>query len=70
MKKSKILLSLLLVAVMTLSLVSLIACTDNDKDVEIVMWAPSGAQTFYAEWAKNGRKSIINPKLPAEKPTR
>ena len=52
MKKSKILLSLLLVAVMTLSLVSLIACTDNDKDVEIVMWAPSGAQTFYAEWAK------------------
>ncbi len=52
MKKSKILLSLLLVAVMTLSLVSLIACTANDKDVEIVMWAPSGAQTFYAEWAK------------------
>ena len=52
MKKSKILLSLLVVAVMVISMVSLIACTEEqDQEIEIVMWAPAGAQTFYKQWA-------------------
>lgn len=79
MKKSKAIISLLLVLVMALSLVSLIACNDNDNEVELVMWAPSGAQTFYSEWAKkwaeeynkseaaNGKTYIVIMGIEAEK---
>lgn len=51
MKKSRIILSVLIVAVMVLSLVSLIACEEKPQTEELVMWAPSGAQTFYKAWA-------------------
>lgn len=52
MKKSKIILSLLIVAVMVASLFALIACDpDKPQEVELVMWAPSSAQTFYQTWA-------------------
>ena len=52
MKKSKIVLSLLVVFVMLASLFALIACTEKPQpEVELVMWAPAGAQTFYQTWA-------------------
>lgn len=49
MKKSKILVALLLAAVMVFSVVSMVACK-KDK-IELLVWAPSNAQTFYKEWA-------------------
>lgn len=79
MKKSKAIISLLLVLVMALSLVSLIACNNDDDEIELVMWAPSGAQTFYTEWAKkwaeeynkseaaNGKTYIVIMGIEAEK---
>ena len=52
MKKSKIILALLIVAVMVSSLFALIACNEKPQpEVELVMWAPAGAQTFYQTWA-------------------
>ena len=53
MKKSKILVALLLAFVMVFGVVALVACDGNkgDKPIELVLWAPSGAQTFYKEWA-------------------
>lgn len=59
MKKSKIVLALLLAFVLVFGVVSLVACNDpsnsgngggKNKPTEIVMWAPSGAQAFYREW--------------------
>lgn len=50
MKKSKILISLLLAAVMVLSVVAMVACNKDEK-IELLVWAPSNAQTFYKEWA-------------------
>lgn len=52
MKKTKMIVALLLAAVMVFSVVALVACNgDDDKPIELIMWAPSGAQTFYTEWA-------------------
>lgn len=56
MKKTKILIALLLAFVMAFSIVVLAACGDGDggkkgKAIKLLMWAPSGAQTFYKEWA-------------------
>ena len=63
MKKSKILVALLLAFVMVFGVVSLVACDNGgnggeggnggskDKPIELLLWAPSGAQTFYKEWA-------------------
>lgn len=56
MKKLKILVSIMLALVMTLSLVAMVACNDpdegkGDRKIELLLWAPSGAQTFYKKWA-------------------
>lgn len=52
MKKSKMLVSLLLAVVMVLSVIAMVACDGKkDKRIELLVWAPSNAQTFYKEWA-------------------
>lgn len=61
MKKSKILVALLLAFVMAFGVVALVACDNdggnggnkggNNKPIELVLWAPSGAQSFYRGWA-------------------
>ena len=54
MKKSKIIVALLLAFVMVFGIVSLTACQDDkDKPLELVLWVPSGATTFYKNWANN-----------------
>ena len=57
MKKMKVI-SLLLVAILVVtSLVTLVACTDKDEDrIELLVWAPSAAQTFYKTWADKWAK--------------
>ena len=51
MRKTKMIVSLLLVAVMiAASVVTLVAC-DNGERIELLVWAPSAAQTFYKTWA-------------------
>lgn len=52
MKKSKILAAILLAAVMVFSVVSMVACNENESRIELLMWAPSNAQTFYKKWAE------------------
>ena len=56
MKKTKILLALLLALVMVFGVVALVACDGgknggSKKPIELVLWAPSGAQEFYKEWS-------------------
>lgn len=51
MKKSKVLVALLLAAVMVFSVVAMVACS-KDKAIELLVWAPSNAQSFYKEWAE------------------
>ncbi len=51
MKKSKILIAVLLATVMVLSVVAMTACK-QEKAIELLVWAPSNAQTFYKEWAE------------------
>lgn len=50
MKKSKIIVALLLAVVMVFSIVALAACNSGDR-IELLLWAPAQAQTFYKEWA-------------------
>ena len=52
MKKSKILVAILLAAVMVFSVVSMVACNENESRIELLMWVPSNAQTFYKKWAE------------------
>ena len=58
MKKIKTILSLVLALVMVMSVVSLVACNDKADDddstkrLELLVWAPSNAQTFYKQWAE------------------
>ena len=51
MKKSKIIVALLLAFVIVFGIVSLVAC-DNNKDdrIELVLWAPSNEMSFYKDW--------------------
>lgn len=68
MKKSKFL-AILLVLVMAISVVAMVACQpdekpddkDNTKKTELLVWAPSDAQSFYKkhaeEWAKTYKDS-------------
>ena len=51
MKKSKILIAVLLATVMVLSVVAMTACK-QEQAIELLVWAPSNAQTFYKEWAE------------------
>lgn len=55
MKKSRIIVSLLLAFVIVFGIVALAACDngggDSDKPIELVLWAPSNAQSFYKTWA-------------------
>ena len=57
MKKTKKLLALLLVAVLLVAaVVTIVACgpgkgPSGDGKIELVLWAPSAAQTFYKTWA-------------------
>ncbi len=55
MKKSKIIVALLLAAVMVLSIGVLAACNGggggSKNAIELLLWAPSEAQTFYKTWA-------------------
>lgn len=61
MKKSKMLVALLLVAVMVFSVVALVACDgDDDRPIELLLWAPSGAQSFYTEWSSKWAESYTD----------
>ena len=61
MKKSKIIIALLLAVIMVLSVVAMVACDNGNggkkgKAIELVLWAPSGAQNFYTSWANKWAK--------------
>ena len=58
MKKSKILVALLLAFVMVFGVVALVACDKGGDDdaIELVLWAPGGAHTFYKKWAEKWAK--------------
>jgi len=51
MKKSRILVSLLLVMVLVTSALAVVACGGGDNRIELLLWGPSGEQTFLKTWA-------------------
>ena len=56
MRKTKIVISLLLVVVMVaLSVATLVACKKGDE-IELLVWAPANAQSFYKGWAEKWAK--------------
>ena len=60
MKKTKIIVALLLAAVMVFSVVAMVACQEDDNEVELLLWAPSGAQSFYTEWANKWAQDYVD----------
>lgn len=51
MKKSRILISLLLVMVLVTSALAVVACGGGDNRIELLLWGPSAEQTFLQTWA-------------------
>ena len=64
MKKSKILVAILLAAVMVFSVVSMVACNENESRIELLMWVPSNAQTFYKKWAEKWAENYTDSRTP------
>ena len=57
MRKTKLAISLLLVVVMiAASVATLVACGGDGDRIELLVWAPSAAQTFYKTWADKWAK--------------
>ncbi|MCM1290213.1 MAG: extracellular solute-binding protein [Corallococcus sp.] len=62
MKKTRILVSLLLVAVLVTSALAVVACGNGDNRIELLLWGPSTEHTFLQEWANKWAEDYTDSK--------